>query len=110
VTVGTPKAVHVTARGPGEVGGSAIAVTVSVRNTSSKAFDLGGLVVNAAYGSAATPAPPTDADPASPLTGRLPPAGRASGTYVFTAPASALSRLRVEVSSDAAARILVFRS
>ena len=110
VTVGAPRAVQVTARGPGEVGGSAIAVPVSVRNTSSTAFDLGGLVVNAAYGSAATPAPPTDADPAAPLTGRLAPGRSASGTYVFTAPASAVSRLRVEVSSDATARILVFRS
>lgn len=110
VTVGSPKAVRVTARGPGEVGGSAIAVTLSVRNTSPKPFDLGGLVVNAAYGSAATPAPPIDTDPAAPLTGRLAPGGSATGTYVFTAPASALSRLRVEVSSDATARILVFRS
>jgi hypothetical protein len=111
VALAAPRAISVTANGPGEVAGAAVAVTVTVRNRSSSAFDLGGLDVNASYGTGAgTPASPTDADPAKPLRGSLAGGASATGTYVFTAPRSALSRLRVEVSSNSAARIVVFRS
>jgi hypothetical protein len=111
VTVGRPRAVTVTARGPGEVAGNAVAVSVTVRNASATAFDAGGISVNAAYGrGTGTPAAPTDADPARPLLTKIAPGRSAVGTYVFTAPASALRQLRIEVSSNAAARILVFES
>jgi hypothetical protein len=111
VTVAAPRVVKVAARGPGEIAGSALVVTVTVRNVSGAPFDLGGLAVNASYGKGTgTPAPPTEADPYDPLKGRLAAGGSAKGQYVFTAPATAASTLRVEVSSNASARILVFRS
>jgi hypothetical protein len=109
VTVGAPRRVRVTAQGPGEIAGPAVAVPVTVRNASAKPFDLGGLVVNAAFGRSATPAPPTDADPARRLAGALAPGATARGTYVFLAPGGS-SGFRFEVVSDAAARILYFRA
>jgi hypothetical protein len=109
VSVGAPRRVTVGARGPGEVAGPAFAVRVTVTNGSASPFDLGGLAVNASYGRQETPASPSDADPAAPLRGRLAPGAQAVGTYVFGAPAGA-SGLRVEVVSNSAAQILVFRS
>lgn len=111
VTVGRPRTIRVAANGPGEIAGSALVVPVTVRNDTSAAIDLGGLVVNASYGSGAgTPASPSDASPARPLAGSLGPGRSSVGQYVFVAPATAASRMRVEVSSSDAARILVFRS
>jgi hypothetical protein len=109
VSVGAPRRVTVGARGPGEVAGPAFAVRVTVTNGSPSPFDLGGLTVNASYGRQETPASPSDADPAAPLRGRLAPGADAVGTYVFGAPAGATG-LRVEVVSNSAAEILVFRS
>jgi hypothetical protein len=108
VSVGAPKRVVVDARGPGQVAGPGFAVRVSVKNGSATPFDLGGLAVNASYGAQASPASPTDAAPAAPMKGRLAPGADAVGTYVFTAPAGATG-IRVEVVSNSAAEILVFR-
>jgi hypothetical protein len=99
--------VTVTARGPGEIAGPALSVPVSVTNSSSSPFPLGGLAVNLTYGSNAQPASPTEANPAKPLQGRLAAGGKAAGTYVFLVPRNA-SRVRVEVVSDVSAKIVTF--
>lgn len=107
VTVGRPRTVTVAARGPGEIAGPALSVPVSVTNSSSSPFPLGGLVVNLTYGTEAEPASPTNADPAKPLQGRLAAGSKATGTYVFLVPRGA-SRVRVEVVSDVSAKIVTF--
>lgn len=108
VTVGGIEATEVEANGPGDVAGDGAAVAVSVANRTALPFDLGGLVVTATYG-ANQPASPGGAGNGTPLTGVLKAGASAAGTYVFSVPASALSSLRVQVSSDSSPNVIVFR-
>jgi hypothetical protein len=100
--------VRVEASGPGEVAGPGVAVTIRVRDTSTKAFDLDGLAVNAAYG-ANVPANPGGSARATPLQGQLAPGKSAEGTYYFLVPSGQSRNLRVEVSSSSSPSIAVFR-
>jgi hypothetical protein len=108
VTIGMVRAARLTAQGPGESAGPGLVVPVTVRNGSGRRFDLSGLVVNAAYGDG-TPAPPSDAAPAKPLPTSVGRGGTVTGLYAFRAGSGAATTLRVEVSSDRAQRVLVFR-
>ena len=108
VSVGTVRTATITAAGPGEIAGPALVVPVTVRNATTRAFDLGGVVVNALY-SGGTPAIPSDAAPSRPLPETLPAGAAATGLYVFRAAPGAGTSLRVEVSSDNARNVLVFR-
>jgi hypothetical protein len=107
VTIANVKDVEVGANGPGEIAGHAVSVEVRVLNTASAAFSLSGLAVTASYGG--TPASPTTAGGAKPLSGSLAGGGRASGVYVFLVPKEQSGRIRVEVSSDASPSIAVFQ-
>jgi hypothetical protein len=71
------------AEGPGEVAGSALAVTVLVRNASSKAVDLNAVVVTL-EGADQAPGGLITTKPAAPLDGQLAPGKSRSGVYVFT--------------------------
>jgi hypothetical protein len=108
VSVGKVRTAALAAQGPGEIAGPGLVVPVTVKNTSAKRFDLSGLVVNAAYGDG-TPAVPSDAAPAKPLPASVAAGGTVTGLYVFRAGSGATTTLRVEVSSDNAQRVLVFR-
>jgi hypothetical protein len=79
-----------------------------VQNNSTHSLDLGGFAVNATVGKN-QPASPSNSSPADPLTGRLAAGKSAVGTYVFTVPGSKFDGLVVQVSSDSAANIAVFR-
>lgn len=100
--------VDVQARGPGEVSGTGVAVTVEVDNTSSAPFDLGSVVVNAATGPELEPAIPTDAEPADSLRGTLGTGATATGVYVFQTDADLAGGIVVDVSSGASARVARF--
>ena len=108
VTVGSVRAARISASGPGEIAGPGLVVPVTVRNATGKLFDLSGLVVNALYGDG-TPAVPSDAAPARPLPDSVAAGSTATGLYVFRAGTGATTTLSVEVSSDNARRVLVFR-
>jgi hypothetical protein len=108
VAVTAVRTVTVSATGPGETAGSAAAVTVEVRNSTDRAVDVGGFAVTASYG-AGTPASPTGASPADPLTGSLAPQRTATGTYVFRLAADQVGSLVIEVSSNSSPNIVVVR-
>jgi len=99
--------VRVTAEQPGQVAGSATAVTLRAENRSGRPFDLGGMVVTISYRNG-VPGNETSAKPSRPLTGPLAPGASAEGVYVFTAPPGGASSVRVEVSSDASPTVLRF--
>jgi hypothetical protein len=107
VTVGKVRDVRVDARQPGEIAGPAAAVSVTVRNGSSKRFNLDGMVVTAYYHND-LPANETSVDPSDPLTGSLAAGKTSTGTYVFTVPRKYASTLRIEVSSNQSPTIVQF--
>jgi hypothetical protein len=108
VSVRGLRTLTVSATGPGEIAGSAVAFAVEIRNQGSRPVDLGGFTVTASYGSK-VPAPPSNAAPADALTGRLDPGGTAAGTYVFRMPANQVGSVRIQVSSNASPNVVVFR-
>jgi hypothetical protein len=108
VTITGVKDVEVGATGPGEIAGPAVSVEVRVRNAAATAFNLSGLAVNASYGGG-TPASPTTAGGAKPLSGSLGSGQSATGMYVFLVPKEQSGTLRVEVSSADSPSIAVFQ-
>ena len=88
--------VTVAARGPGELAGSAVAVTLEVVNGEQARVSLEDAVVTAAAGTEETS--PSDAPPARPLGGTLRPGARTTGVYVFVLPGARRVPLRVTVS------------
>jgi uncharacterized protein DUF4352 len=107
ITVGKVRDLRVSAHQPGEIAGPAAAVSVTVRNRSSKRFSLDGMVVTAYYHND-LPANETSVDPSKPLSGSLAAGKSATGTYVFTVPRKYASTLRVEVSSNQSPTIVQF--
>ena len=98
--------VQLGANGPGEIAGPGVAATVEFSNESDKDIDLGGVTVNAYYGEK-VPAPPSDAAPAGPVSGPLPPKQSKSGVYVFQVPAGQSGKLSVEVNYSGSADVVV---
>jgi len=94
------KALKVTAVGPGEIAGSALAVTVRVDNRSSAAIDADSAVVTL-IDSAGNVGTPTTATPASPFVGSIPPGSRRDAVYVFTVAVSVRNPINVVVSYSA---------
>ncbi|GAA1851200.1 hypothetical protein [Myceligenerans crystallogenes] len=94
---------------PGEIGGPAIRVEVTVNNAGDANHDLGASVVNLYYG--------PDRDPASLLSGSgekdLPDsvaAGeRVNGTYVFSVPEGRIGRVIVEIDVDPELHVALFK-
>jgi hypothetical protein len=107
VTAGRIRTITVGANGPGEVAGPAVAVPLTVRNGSARAFDLNGLAVNVTY-HGGTPANQTTAGPTELLSGSLKPGAEKTGTYVFTVPRKYAAGVRIQVSSDESPTIVQF--
>jgi hypothetical protein len=107
VTVSKIRTTTVSGTGPGEVAGEAVVFALEVRNQTTATVDVGGFAVNASYGKN-LPAIPSDAAPSAPLTGLLKPGAVATATYVFRMPASQVSTLKIEVTSNASPNIIVF--
>ncbi|WP_175499341.1 hypothetical protein [Cellulomonas marina] len=86
VVVDSADRVEATARGPGEVAGPALAVTLTVTNATASAVVLDDVVLNL-YGADGVPGSQNLGDDRSaPLAGELAPGASATGTYVLTLP------------------------
>jgi len=95
------------AKGPGEVAGPALAVTVALTNGGTAPVSLYAVTVNLTYGAEFVPA--TLLAESSPLSGALQPAGTVTGTYVFTVPEDQRDDVAVTVGHDPASPIATFR-
>jgi hypothetical protein len=109
ITVSNLTRLDVEAHGPGEIAGPAVSVVVTVDNNAGKAIDLDGYAITASYGDN-VPASPSTADPYEPFSGSLSDGKSAAGTYVFRVGKTDAETITVQVSSNSAADIVVFRS
>ncbi len=88
--------------GPGEIAGApSVAMTITLANGTSTSIPLDSVAVTATYGSAATPASPSDGSPSAPFTGTVAARQTASGTYVFTIPVDQRGNVTVSMSYTA---------
>jgi hypothetical protein len=100
------KPVNARAEQPGEVAGPALAITITVKNTGSKAAELNTLVVNV-LNSDDAPGTQMSAKPSKPLAGSVAAGKTKTGVYVFTVPKD--KRKPVTVTVDiAGAPVLAF--
>jgi hypothetical protein len=108
-TVVKMEAVTGTAEGPGEIGGPSVRFTIRIANTTGKPFLLSNTVVNAYYGTDATPAvqlhQPGGRDfPASVQNG-----ASATGVFIFNLPTSARGDVRVTVDTSVRNPVVAFQ-
>lgn len=89
------EAVQVTGRGPGQLSGPGLAVTVEVDNDGGNDLDVAGLAVSLAYDD--TEAGPVDGPPAAPVTGAVAAGTTVTGTYVFLVPEQGRAEVVVRV-------------
>ncbi len=97
-------------RGPGEVGGPAVAYSLRLVNGTGSTVDLQNTVVTAAYGARATPAGDASGPPAAAWRGSVRPGGAATATYVFLVPVAERDDVRLTISYDPGRPVVVLRS
>ena len=102
------KAIDAKAKGPGEVSGPAVAVTVVLRNQSERRADLGAALVTLEDADGA-PGGEILGPPAKPLPARLAAGKSASGVYVFTVGRQRRQPITVRVTLGSELPDLVFR-
>jgi hypothetical protein len=107
VTISDVESLDVEANTPGEIAGPAVALTLTVENTSDDAIDLSTAMVSVtgakgSYGQATT------SEPYSPFQGSVAPGDEATGVYVFRLPADERSALEATVEYVAGAPIALF--
>lgn len=107
VTVSEVEALDVTATTPGEIAGPAVALTLTVENTSDEPIDLSTAMVSVT-GSKDSLGQPTTSEPYSPFSGSVEPGKTSSGIYVFRLPADERDSLEVTVEYIAGAPIALF--
>jgi hypothetical protein len=95
------------ARGPGEVTGPALFLTLRMDNASAKAINLDNMVV-ALEGSKHAPGTQMSAPPARRFAGSLPAGSHAAAVYVFTLPTGQRHPVTVKVSYTTEAPVVVF--
>ncbi len=108
VTLTSVKGVRAEARGPGEVSGPALAVTVQVANATDKPFDTANAVVTLTS-SGGRPGLAMTGPPAQPLPSSVAAQSNAFGVYLFTVPVGRRDPITVEVAVSAAEPVVVFR-
>lgn len=91
------------ARGPGEIGGPALRLTLRMSNDSDATVSLESVVVDATAGPDRTPAPTLSGPGAKLFEGEVPAGGSTTGVYVFAVPEDARDQLRVVVSYSSGA-------
>lgn len=101
------KAVTAEAKGPGEVSGPGLAVTVVVQNGSEEPLALEQVVVTL-EGEDGSPGNPMSDRPAKPFTGRLAAGKSATGVYVFALAKDIREPVVIQVTLSGASPILVF--
>lgn len=92
------------ARGIGEVGGPAVALTLEVNNGTEALLDLStvGFTVSDAAG---VPSGALTGAPSAPLSGSLEPGKSATGVYVFTVPTGHKNPMQISISYGAGSPI-----
>ncbi len=96
------------ARGPGEVAGPAVRLTLRMSNGSDSAVSLESAVVDVSTGADRTPAPSLTGPGGRRFEGDVSPGGSMTAVYVFAVPEHERERLHVAVSYLAAAPVVVF--
>jgi hypothetical protein len=95
--------------GPGEIAGApSVAMTITLANGTAQPVSLQSVAVTATYGSAQTPASPSDGSPAAPFTGSVAAHQTATGTYVFTIPVDQRGNVTVSMSYTASQPTVLF--
>lgn len=108
VSLAALKQLDVEGRGPGEISGPAVAVTVKINNQTTKALDLDHVIVNLldARGQLATP---MTGDPAAPFQGTLAAGAVGQAVYVFSVSESALKPVQISVTYDIEEPTVLFK-
>jgi hypothetical protein len=102
------EAIDGTGKGPGNIAGPALRVTVRITNGTADTLSLDGVAVDMTHGADALPASPLDDPSADPFTGVVQPGASADGVYVFTVPADDRDAITVTVGYQAGAPFMVF--
>lgn len=97
------------ARGPGEIAGPALRLTLDLTNDSDDTLALEPMVVAVESGAKQTPAPSLTGPGSKPFAGELAPGRSATGTYVYAVPVADRGRVEVTVSSTDTEPVVVFR-
>lgn len=108
VSIEKVKPVTSTAKGPGEIEGPAIQVTLAI-DAGSKPVDLSTIAVNAFYGPDQTPAITASGPGGEPFTGTIKAGGERRGVYIFNVPANARDDVVIEVFTEASEAPVRFR-
>lgn len=105
----TVEPVQVEARGPGEIAGSGVAVTLELINESDADIDLDGIAVNSFYGDG-IPATDNSAPPSAPVSGSLPPGESRQGVYLFQIPGDETDSVTVEINHSGSPNVVLVTS
>ncbi len=108
VSLDSIEAVTGEARGPGELAGPALRVTVTLRNNTATELPLEGALVNVFYGAAQTPAIQLSGPGVDPFPSVAAPNEVVHGTYVFSVPIEDRSGIAIEVVAGTATPVFVF--
>ncbi len=103
------EAVSGEARGPGEVAGPAIRVTIDVKNGSGKAIRTELGLINVYYGKDSSPAGMLSGPGTVPFPDQIPPGGSGRGTSVFNVPVADRGLIEIEFSYSTDAAIVIFK-
>ena len=103
------EAVDGTARGPGEVGGPALRITVTITNTTADETSLRTAVVSCYFGAERTPAPELREPDGRPLAASVQAETAVDGVYIFTVPEDQRGNVTIMVDYSVNVAPLVFQ-
>lgn len=107
-TVTNLESVQGEARGPGEIAGPSIRVTIALTNDTSTTLDLSSVIANAYSGPASDPAIQLDNPGSAPFTGAIEPGGSSTGVYVFNIPLANRDQVTIELDYGAEVPSVLF--
>jgi hypothetical protein len=96
------------ARGVGEIAGPAVRLTLELANSTAEEVSVDSAVVDLLAGPDRTPAATLTGPGGRAFEGVVPPGETVSGVYVFAVPPEARERVRVSVSYQSGAPVVVF--
>lgn len=105
----TVEAVEGVARGPGEVAGPSLRLTITIANTTAADAPLDTTVVSAYYGADRTPAPELRQPGGSPLPSSIAAGASATGIYIFSVPEEERGNTTIMVDYSVDVDPLVFQ-
>jgi hypothetical protein len=102
------EAVSGEAKGPGEISGPALRVTIDVKNGSDKPIRTELGLINLYYGKDRSPAGTLSGPGATPFPTEIPAGASGSGTSVFNVPRNERGHIEVEFSYSTDAPVVIF--